>query len=132
DRCPAARRAILSAVATMGEVRAYWEQHIHDLDITTHSVGSRAFFDDLEQYHFEKLHHLLRLVDFNGYAGRPVLDVGCGAGVDLVRFSKGKARVTGIDVAGQAIALAKANVTQLGLPATFTVGSGEQLPFHAD
>src|SRR5205823_4374213 len=109
--------SIVSRVATIGDVRRYWEAHIHDLEITRHAVGSRGFFDDLDQYHFEKLHHLLRLVDFDGYAGRQVLEVGCGAGVDLVRFSKGKARVTGIDVAGQAIALAKANVTQLDLPA---------------
>jgi len=33
-------------------------------------VGSRGFFDDLDEYHFEKLHHLLRLVDFDGYADR--------------------------------------------------------------
>ena len=64
----------------------YWDAHIHDLDITRHPVGSPGFFDDLDQYHFEKLHHLLRLVDFDGPRGRRVLDVGCGTGVDLVHF----------------------------------------------
>src|SRR5262245_60884858 len=73
----------IKVVATLDEVRAYWEEHIHDLEITRHPVGSRGFFDDLDEYHFEKLHHLLRLVDFNGYVGRAVLEVGCGAGVDL-------------------------------------------------
>src|SRR6478672_9032386 len=63
---------IVSSVATADEVRRYWEQHIHDLEITSHPVGSRGFFDDLDQYHFEKLHHLLRLVDFNGYRGKAV------------------------------------------------------------
>ena len=56
-------------------VREYWNRHIHDLEITSHPVGSPGFFADLDQYHFEKLHHLLRLVDFNGYAGRRVLEV---------------------------------------------------------
>src|SRR6266508_3992581 len=77
-----------SCVATIDQVREYWERHIHDLDITKHPVGSRGFFDDLDQYHFEKLHHLLRLVDFDGWRGRMVLDVGCGAGVDLARFAR--------------------------------------------
>ena len=62
--------------------------HIHDLEITRHPVGSPGFFADLDQYHFEKLHHLLRLVDFDGYRGKQVLDVGCGAGTDLVRFAR--------------------------------------------
>jgi SAM-dependent methyltransferase len=116
-------------VATTAEVREYWNQHIHDLEITRHPVGSRGFFDDLDQYHFEKLHHLLRLVDFDGYRGRTVLEVGCGAGVDLARFARGGADVTGVDLASSAIELARANFAQQGLQGRFEVADGEQLPF---
>lgn len=116
-------------MATIDEVRSYWERHIHDLEITRHPVGSRGFFDDLDQYHFEKLHHLLRLVDFDAYRDRDVLEVGCGAAVDLARFAKGGARVTGVDVAGSAIDLAKANFAQQQLQGDFRVANGEQLPF---
>lgn len=116
-------------MATIDDVREYWERHIHDLEITRHPVGSRGFFDDLDQYHFEKLHHLLRLVDFNGWRGRPVLEVGCGAGVDLARFAKGGAIVTGVDLTESAIALARANFAQQNLTGTFEVADGESLPF---
>jgi SAM-dependent methyltransferase len=116
-------------VATTADVRTYWDQHIHDLEITRHPVGSRGFFDDLDQYHFEKLHHLLRLVDFDGYRGRMVLEVGCGAAVDLARFAKGGAVTTGVDLAPSAIALARQNFEQQGLQGTFEVADGEQLPF---
>ena len=110
-------------------VRAYWQSHIHDLEITRHPVGSRGFFDDLDQYHFEKLHHLLRLVPFEGMRGQQVLEVGCGAGVDLARFAKGGAICTGVDLAASAIALAKQNFAQQGLAAEFRVANGESLPF---
>jgi SAM-dependent methyltransferase len=116
-------------VTTTAEVRDYWNHHIHDLEITRHPVGSRGFFDDLDQYHFEKLHHLLRLVDFDGYRGRTVLDVGCGAAVDLARFARGGAVVTGVDLTPSAIALARANFEQQGLAGQFEVADGEQLPF---
>ena len=116
-------------MATTAEVREYWDRHIHDLEITRHPVGSRGFFDDLDQYHFEKLHHLLRLVDFDGYRGRSVLEVGCGAGVDLVRFAKGGADVTGVDLAPSAIELARANFSQQALQGRFEVADGEHLPF---
>ncbi len=116
-------------MTTTDRVRSYWERHIHDLEITTHPVGSRGFFDDLDQYHFEKLHHLLRLVDFGGYAGRSVLEVGCGAGIDLARFAKGGARVTGVDLASSAVDLARANFAQQGLRGDFQVADGEELPF---
>jgi SAM-dependent methyltransferase len=116
-------------VATIDDVRTYWNQHIHDLEITHHPVGSRGFFDDLDQYHFEKLHHLLQLVDFDGYSGRRVLEVGCGAGVDLARFARGGADVTGVDIASSAIDLARANFAQQRLDGQFHVANGEQLMF---
>src|ERR1044071_9902511 len=97
------------AAASIDEIREYWNRHIHDLEITTHPVGTPGFFADLDQYHFEKLHHLLRLVNFDAYVGRHVLEVGCGAGTDLVRFARGGARVSGVDLSSSAIALAKQN-----------------------
>jgi SAM-dependent methyltransferase len=116
-------------VSTIEQVRAYWNTHIHDLDVSTQPPGSRGFFADLDQYHFEKLHHLLRLVDFDGYRGRSVLDVGCGAGVDLARFARGGADVTGVDVAQSAVDLARTNFEQQGLRGRFEVANGEALPF---
>jgi SAM-dependent methyltransferase len=110
-------------------VRDYWNQHIHDLEITKHPVGSPGFFADLDQYHFEKLHHLPRLIRFDGYRGRAVLEVGCGAGTDLVRFARGGANVTGVDLSASAIALARENFAQQGLTADLREADGERLPF---
>jgi ubiquinone/menaquinone biosynthesis C-methylase UbiE len=121
-----------SAPAKIDEVRRYWNQHIHDLEITRHPVGSAGFFADLDEYHFDKLHHLLRLVDFEGQRGKRVLEVGCGAGVDLVRFARGGARVTGVDVAASAITLARQNFAYQGLRAELCVADGERLPFPSD
>jgi len=117
-----------ATTATAG-VRAYWNHRIHDLEISSHPPGSPGFFADLDEYHFDKLHHLLDLVDFGGYAGRRVLDVGCGTGVDLVRFVRGGASGVGIDLADSAIALARENLRHQSLAASLSVGDGERLPF---
>ena len=85
-------------------------------------MGIAGFFADLDQYHFEKLHHLPRLVDFDGYRGQRVLEVGCGAGTDLVRFARGGADVTGVDLSSSAIALARENFRQQGLTADLARG----------
>jgi len=118
--------------ATTADVREYWNRHIHDLEITRHPVGSPGFFADLDQYHFEKLHHLPRLIDFNGYQGKQVLDVGCGAGTDLVHFARGGAIVTGVDISSSAIELARQNFAQQGLRADLREADGERLPFDRD
>ena len=111
------------------DVRRYWSRHIHDLAISTHPPGTPGFFADLDQYHFEKLHHLLRLVDFDAWRNRAVLDVGCGAGVEVVRFARAGAHMTGVDLSEQAVGLSRLNVQQQGLRASLSVADGEALPF---
>lgn len=115
--------------ASQRAIRAYWDTHIHDLEVTSHPPGSPGFFADLEQYHFEKLHHLPRLIPFDQYRGRRVLEVGCGAGTDLIRFARHGARAAGVDIAASSIALAAKNFQHEGLPAALAVADGEALPF---
>lgn len=115
------------------EIQRYWDTRIHDLEMTTHPVGSREFFDDLDDYRFDKLHYLPRLVDFSSFRGQRVLEVGCGIGTDLVRFARGGARVTGVDLSRTAIGLAQKNFALHGVEAEeLRVANGEALPFADD
>jgi ubiquinone/menaquinone biosynthesis C-methylase UbiE len=109
------------------EIERYWNHRIHDLEMTSHPVGTRAFFDDLDAYRFEKLHYLPNVVDFKGFRGRSLLEVGCGIGTDLVRFAQGGAICTGVDLSQTAIDLARKNVDLHGLRATLLTGNGEAL-----
>ena len=108
----------------------YWNHRIHDLEMTDHPVGTKAFFDDLDDYRFDKLHYLPQLVDFASFRGQQLLEVGCGVGTDLVRFAKGGARVTGVDLAETAIGLARSNFALNGVAAEdLRVANGEALPY---
>ena len=112
------------------QIRAYWNGRIHDQAMSNAAAGTLAFFDDLDDYRFDKLRYLPRLVDFDGYRGQRLLEIGCGIGTDLVRFARGGARVTGVDLAQQAIDLARRNVELHGVAdATLEVADGEALPF---
>jgi ubiquinone/menaquinone biosynthesis C-methylase UbiE len=98
--------------------------------MTDHPVGTKAFFDDLDEYRFDKLHYLPRLVDFSSFKEQRLLEVGCGIGTDLVRFAKGGARVTGVDLAQTAIDLAGKNFALNGVtPEELRVADGEELPY---
>jgi ubiquinone/menaquinone biosynthesis C-methylase UbiE len=115
--------------ALLQRIEQYWNDHIHDLEIAKNPVGSLEFFQDLEDYRFEKLHYLPRLVDFQAWNGKDLLEVGCGVGLDLARFARGGARVTGIDLADKSIELAKKHFAYQSLPAELQKGNGEKLHF---
>ncbi|NUM64628.1 class I SAM-dependent methyltransferase [candidate division KSB1 bacterium] len=122
----ARNRELLQAIA------AYWNAHIHDLAVAKHPPGTAGFFRDLDEYRFDKLRYLPEVVNFNGYRDRRILEVGCGLGIDLLRFAKGGALVTGVDLAQQSIDLARKNFQLNGAAGEFYVMDGEALEFEND
>jgi ubiquinone/menaquinone biosynthesis C-methylase UbiE len=119
----------MNKVGTIPQIAAYWDTHIHDLAIATHPVGTPDFFAELDDYRYDKLNYLPRLVDFTSYQGKKLLEVGCGAGIDLVRFAKAGAYVTGIDLSQKAIELASQNFAHNELVADLHVMNGEAMEF---
>ena len=111
------------------QVREYWNHRIHDLEMTAQPVGSREFFAELDEYRFDKLAYLPQLVDFAGFKGQRVIEIGCGIGTDLVRFARGGAIVTGVDLSDTAVRLAKTNFDVNGARGRFVIGDGAALPF---
>jgi SAM-dependent methyltransferase len=117
------------AVADAKAVREYWNSRIHDLEMTDKPPGSKAFFQELDDYRFDKLAYLPNVIDFAAYRGQRLVEVGCGIGTDLVRFAKGGAVTVGVDLSETALRLARRNfeVNELGL-GRFVLGDGSQLP----
>ncbi len=114
------------------KIETYWNERIHDLEIVRHPIGTPGFFDDLDEYRFDKLRYLPKLVDFSGFRGKTLLEIGCGAGIDLARFAAGGARCTGVDLSRTAIDLAKTNFKNRNLSADLRVMNGESLEFPDD
>ena len=110
-------------------IRDYWNEHIHDLEVATEPIGTLGFFDQLDEYRFDKLRYLPKIVKFDGYKMKKLLEIGCGVGIDLVRFAQGGTKVTGVDLAEVSINLAQENFSQRGLEADFRVMNGEDLDF---
>ncbi len=111
------------------QIRDYWDIHIHDLSVAKSPIGSKPFFKELDAYRFEKLDYLPQVVDFSGYRNRSILEIGCGVGIDAVRFARNGAKVTGVDLSPVGIELARKNFSQNNLKGDFLVLDGEHLPF---
>ena len=111
------------------DVRAYWDRRIHDVDLGDSVPGSPAFFAEMDAYRLEKATYLTEAVNFAGWAGRDVLEIGCGAGLDLMRFARGGARVTGVEISTTALDLARRYFAVSRQRAAFVLADGAVLPF---
>ncbi len=116
--------------AEAAQIAAYWDEHIHDLEIARHPIGSPDFFLELDAYRFDKLHYLPKLIDFSAYQNKELLEIGCGVGIDLARFARSGADVTGIDLSARAIELARQNFQGQELAGKFEIMNGEKLSFE--
>jgi ubiquinone/menaquinone biosynthesis C-methylase UbiE len=114
----------------ISKITTYWDEHIHDVAVTTYQVGTPGFFQQLDEYRYDKLNYLPRIVDFSAYKGKNMLEVGFGAGIDLVRFARAGAKVTGIDLSTTALDLAHKNIDQNGLVADLRKMNGECMDFE--
>lgn len=123
---PSARSARPEPLA---QIRDYWDRFLHDQEMSRAPVGSPQWFSDLAAYRDEKLDYLPRVVDFSGFTGKALLEVGCGIGLDLARFARGGAVVTGIDLSPRAAALARAHLAQQGLQGRVLEMDAEAMAF---
>jgi ubiquinone/menaquinone biosynthesis C-methylase UbiE len=96
--------------------------------MTDKPPGSKAFFEELDDYRFDKLAYLPTLVDFEAYRDKRLVEIGCGIGTDLVRFARGGARTIGVDLSETALRLARRNFEVHGLTGHFVLGDGGRLP----
>jgi ubiquinone/menaquinone biosynthesis C-methylase UbiE len=113
-------------------ISGYWSRRIHDLEITTQPVGTPQFFDELDAYRYDKLGYLPSLLNFAAHQGKRVLEIGCGVGIDLVRFACAGANVTGMDLSPNSIDLARRNLAQRQVQADLCIMNGEKLSFASD
>lgn len=92
--------------------------------------GSREFFDSVERQRYQDYAPWMpRVMGFDQFAGKRLLEVGCGMGTDLLQFARGGAICTGVDFTPRSIEISRRHFEVYGLPGNFLITDGERLPF---
>jgi ubiquinone/menaquinone biosynthesis C-methylase UbiE len=112
------------------EVREYWNAHPCGTQFTELEWGSKEFFDEVERFRYTTQPFMNKIVGFDKFAGKKVLEIGCGLGTDLLQFARGGADVTGIDLTPNSIELVRKHFSMENLPVVARVADAENLPFE--
>src|ERR1041385_2808371 len=96
-------------------VRAFWQEHPCGSKFSDAEIGTREFFDRVEQHRYEKEWHIPAAADFASTRGLRVLEIGCGVGTDGLQFAGAGAGYTGVDLTEAAVGLARKNFDSAGI-----------------
>lgn len=101
------------------------------------ACGERLYLDPLAtdgyerqaRIRYELEPYIAGFADFEGSAGKRMLEIGVGLGADHQRFAENGAELSGIDLTPHAIELTQKRLTRFGLKSRLSVGDAESLPF---
>src|SRR5256714_12079058 len=110
-------------------VRAFWQEHPCGTKFADAEVGSRRFFEAVEEHRYRTEWHIPDAAGFERAKGLRVLEIGCGLGTDGARFARAGASYTGVDLTEAAVSLARRRFELEGLPGEFRVADAEALEF---
>src|SRR5678816_1109866 len=98
-----------------------------------HELGTREFFDSVERHRYQEYAAWMpRLMEFDKFRGRRLLEIGCGMGTDLLQFARGGARCTGIDLTPRSVEITRHRFKLYGERGSFMISDGERLPFRSE
>lgn len=118
----------------LSEVREYWNSHLNSTQfVRDHRIipGSDEFVAVVDEY--IKNHHRYKdtlLMEFREQCvGGELLEVGCGAGLELGKLAKLGFTVSGIDLAPKAVEMAGRHLRRLKVKGRALIQNVEQMEF---
>ena len=111
------------------EVADYWNRRPCNVHHSPKEVGSREYFDEVEQRKYLVEPHIPRFAEFEKWRGKRVLEIGCGIGTDTINFARHGAHVTVIELSEESLKIARRRAEVFGLQdqIDFHQGDAEQL-----
>src|SRR5215510_11548753 len=107
------------------QVHDFWQANPCGTKFAAAEIGSREFFDSVERHRYQTEWHIPRVVQFEQWRDKDVLEVGCGLGTDGVNFARAGARYTGVDLTERSIELVRRRFAFENLDADLRVGDAE-------
>jgi SAM-dependent methyltransferase len=95
-----------------------------------YEFATREFFDEVERHRYQEYAPWMPgVMGFDQFAGKRLLEIGCGMGTDLLQFAQGGALCTGVDLTPRSVEISSLHLGLYGMRADFVLTDGERLPF---
>src|SRR5215218_5297397 len=100
---------------TVSDVQRYWDARPCNIRHSTKPVGSREYFDQVEARKYLVEPHIPGFAQHARWAGKRVLEIGCGLGTDTINFARAGASITAVDLSSKSLELAQQRARVFGV-----------------
>ena len=98
--------------------------------VSQSAEGSPQFFRDIDRDRYVSYAPWLpAAAGFDRFAGRTLLEIGCGMGTDLASFARGGARIHAVDLTPRHLAITRRRLLNDGRAVKLVRSDAERLPF---
>ncbi len=112
---------------SLKEVQDFWNARPCNLRHSNAPVGTKQYFDEVEERKYFVEPHIPAFADFPKWAGKRVLEIGCGMGTDATNFARNGAIYTGVELSSESLNLARQRFEVFGLSGRFIEGNAEEI-----
>jgi ubiquinone/menaquinone biosynthesis C-methylase UbiE len=96
-------------------VERYWDARPCNIRHSPKPVGSKEYFDEVEARKYLVEPHIPQFAEFERWAGKRVLEVGCGIGTDSINFARSGAELTAVELSGESMRIAEERAVVMGV-----------------
>ncbi len=122
-----AKQSATASAVSLDEIRSYWDRQPCNIKHSPRRVGTKEYFDEVEARRYLVEPHIPRFAQFERWAGKRVLEIGCGIATDGVNFARAGALYTAVDLSPASLQIAKRRFAVYGLKGRFLEGNAERL-----
>jgi SAM-dependent methyltransferase len=119
-------------LASIETVAEYWDRRPCNIRHSPREIGSRAYFDGVEQRKYFVEPHIPAFAQFARWQGKRVIEIGCGIGTDATNFARAGADYTGVELSQASLDLTRRRFQVFGLTGRFIQCNAEQLSDHVE